>query len=465
MSDLFIFVSHHEPNDRSNAKDVIAALTAASPEVKAKCSGDFNAADRQQDLQMQLIQSDWLVVLATSPQHNYGRVGVEAGFFLAQHKALIKERKKRIICVHNPLWKPEFLLASQKDVEWYALTDVEARSLLLEIYGRPDKEHPDRLGIRPEWVESPAYAARVQDAAAQLVRAVGAVKPEQSASFVQSFTIHINPADDPEWKHGRIPGTCSVTGSNNWELLFGKSPGAGAWTWDSLLDGLQMTELWQPQMAAIMRDAEKSHPNPQLIPILPGNFSDQVPFLFLNRYERMPPADPAGVPPKKFHFVGAVIPPWWEMADARPHMVVFHVICAAQHFRYLIVEQRIKDLDNVIALRKAKQPAWKARFAKLQRDVLEQMLGVITDSFHHGLFANVAAIGSLPIDQAAVERLSTLGMDLWPPIQQRIVAACDGESGTADALKESLSEAAELNKEYLLLAARWYHELLKKHFG
>src|SRR4051794_35204809 len=117
----YIFISHQVPNDDRCADTVLRALTHFSGDVIGGFSAQFMLREARANFYDALGDADWLIMLVSNRDLRYERPAMEAGMFLAKHSKDIPN-PRRVICLHDSRWEPEFMLDQRDKVEMLPAT-------------------------------------------------------------------------------------------------------------------------------------------------------------------------------------------------------------------------------------------------------------------------------------------------------------------------------------------------------
>jgi hypothetical protein len=295
----------------------------------------------------------------------------------------------------------------------------------------------------PPWEVSPAVSEDdLRKNAAEILDAFsGGARIEANFDVATSVTFEFSLTDQAatDLHHGRLPGESSISGTRDWQRLFGKDINTGGWLWENLVKDWPYRDIYEFLIASMIHEAANGH-NPQSTVMRPPN-SNELYRLTLRRYERM-----AGQRKRFFFTLAPLDLPFeipFEAGEKAKEAILYQLLNLSWYFRRRIVDELY---DRVLQVSAMTHPD-RAVVNKLFDEIRYELINVSAQSIFRGIDNPLAlerAFGEDdPEAQALLERLGS-----WRDLRDRIFKSIEkGAKGLPD-IADDMHEMAMQNHEF-----------------
>ena len=225
MADVLrIFISHKMPTDTPLAEAIGKNLALYSGnQVKVTHAGQFRYGEQwRQRIEQELDEADWLILLYTDPDEDWGFCLYECGYF----RHIMENDKgntKRLITfcrrqgqINDALEEFNALVVDEKSVY----------TLLEDIY------------LKDPWkAKANLEHGLLTDTAKKTVSTfMGSERVEKIFDVAPSviFEVVVSDMVKEDLKGGRLSPEMTVSGTKDWWRLFGRDINTGGWQWQEL---------------------------------------------------------------------------------------------------------------------------------------------------------------------------------------------------------------------------------------
>jgi hypothetical protein len=426
--ELRIFISHRMPTDTAMAEKIGSRLALyAGNQVKVTHAGQFRYGEKwREKINEQLDTTDWLIFLFTEQDEDWGFCLFECGYFQARMEKEPENKNLVIFCRQADQISPalEEFNAMEAGVD-------SIFKLLKQIYHFPP------------WEVSPAVSEDdLRKNAAEILDAFsGGARIEANFDVATSVTFEFSLTDQAatDLHHGRLPGESSISGTRDWQRLFGKDINTGGWLWENLVKDWPYRDIYEFLIASMIHEAANGH-NPQSTVMRPPN-SNELYRLTLRRYERM-----AGQRKRFFFTLAPLDLPFeipFEAGEKAKEAILYQLLNLSWYFRRRIVDELY---DRVLQVSAMPRPD-RAVVNKLFDEIRYELINVSAQSIFRGIDNPLAlerAFGEDdPEAQALLERLGS-----WRDLRDRIFKSIEkGAKGLPD-IADDMHEMAMQNHEF-----------------
>ncbi len=427
---LVIFISH-KLQSRDRATEIAGALSAFGRErILVHYSGNYTfGIDWREQIERDLTEASWLILLYEGPQVEYDWCLFETGFFRAQMNA--SQGDRRLICLHNPehtvpnpLTAFTTLPATEKNLE----------DLYRDIYvNEPWKIYPKLFQENRVLVSK--SIERIMSAV------IGTEKP-RLFFCCPSFTFHINVNQLNDLKGGNIPPDAYMTGAGGWETIFGKPANTVSWLWGDVIKGLQTPEPWIYPLAVMMWQAydfkRVAYPSVGVrIKFEEGNADEyRVCRLILERAEKTENEI-------RFTFCAAALVTPYEPAKNPKETNLYHLYNLAWFFRRRLLERELTTLDSALL----NKPRDDAKLLKIIRDISNDFRTLLADAQVRGMEEQSKVIESFdpPLRDEVAKNL----WEVWPPLNAELFSHIEAGLPAANLIADTLHRMEAVNRFFL----------------
>jgi hypothetical protein len=322
------------PSDTALAQQIGQKLALyAGRQVAVTHAGRFRYGDQwRKRVQEELNNAHWLIFLFTDQDEDWGFCLFECGYFRGTMET-DTQNKKRLITFCR---RPEQINDALKEFNALVIEQKTVTELLQDIYSR------DPWRINPEL--DPAVLGNTAN---DIVKAfLGSERVEQNFDVSPSVTLELELDDAIKQglQCGRLPEGMQVTGTKDWQRLFGRDINTGGWVWKQLAEGWPYVEVYEFLLAKMIADALDGRPPKGANLRSPSEDSKDNGLyrLTLRRYERM-----GGGNRYRFHFTAASLNLPFDLPDpggTAEETILFHLINLTWHFRRRIVDRLYERL-------------------------------------------------------------------------------------------------------------------------
>ncbi|MFN0124346.1 MAG: hypothetical protein ACKV2V_27925 [Blastocatellia bacterium] len=334
---LRIFISHKMPTDTPLAQEIGAKLALyAGNQIRVTHAGKFRYGENWRErIQEELEQAHILILLYTDPDEDWGFCLYECGFF---RYSMAADQRKQLITFCR---RGDQISEALKEFNAVVMGEDAIRKLLEDIY------------LRDPWKISPELSPEVLRAtAADIANAfAGAQRVVQNFDLAMSmmFEFRLDEGTRAALGQNRVPAEAEISGTLNWQRLFGKGIDTGAWQWTELAKDWANSHVYEFLLAGMMDDALAAR-------IPRGTFlrvddSHDLYRMTLRRYER-------GLTDKyRFHFTAASMDLPYDL-PAGPEekvreVVLYHLLSLTWYFQRRVTDDLYERLQEVMATPRA----------------------------------------------------------------------------------------------------------------
>jgi len=243
MSDLTIFISHKMPKDSEAARRIGNLIASYSGnKIKIVLAEDFQKGrELTPEITAAIQSADIFLLLYTGEDQDWGYCLLEAGQF---QTALSKDEKRSIVVFHDPSVSKPRALSQYISVP---ISSDQVYDFLEQIYVERDI-YP---GIDTAFLRKTATdICRWFD-----YTHVTAI----NFDLVPNFSIELSRTKQNEdcLELENLPADALFMGTQDWEALFGKDVSTGAWNWKDLSSDWVDRDIYEPELARMLRSASK----------------------------------------------------------------------------------------------------------------------------------------------------------------------------------------------------------------
>jgi len=337
MADVLrMFISHKMPTDTSLAQQIGSRLALyGGNQIRVKHAGQFRYGENWRELiQRELDDAHWLVYLYTDQDEDWGFCLFECGYF---RRTMENDKRKQLITFCRNTGQINDAL---KEFNAVVIGEESITKLFEEIY------------LKDPWKISPDLDPTVlKGTAKEIVTAfTGSERVEAnfdvSTSIVMEFILSNNAKTD--LKQNRVPADAMVSGTKDWQRLFGRDFDTGGWQWRDLVSDWPYSEIYEFLIAKMISDALNAR-IPKGILLRPPD-PDKLYRMTLRRYERI-----AGNK-YRFHFTIPLLDLPFDLAPEHgqkaKETILYHLVNLSWYFRRRVVDQLYNRLLEVLSMSK-----------------------------------------------------------------------------------------------------------------
>ena len=430
-----VFISHkHEDEETAfRIRDVLKGLDdRKSPRMNFFLSEEIlGGEDWYQWVKERLVETNLLLLLFTDSTRSWDWCLYEAGLF----DRLDDEHARRIICLHSRSTEPP------KPLKHLQAFSAEPRRL--RIFLEQLLVQTELLGVTTPlagWLEN--VPEKLDEVAAEISLLIDRV-PVETKFFNKYLFIEV--PDPDSLTPDSLPPDAIVKATEKTFAIFDKQ--AGTWTWKDIEEKARQNEdqRWLDELArAIYATSRGDIPDP--IHAVFHSLRDARMFSpVLYRSDRMA----NGSITFKVLLYEDVS---WQLEDVPgPMRSLATSLLMATRFKYELIEKYGDKISN------GHNAAVIDRYLMEIRQVVMQ---IESEASSRGLLERYNLVESFK----GSERGEVDGMyDTWYEVREKLMKGIDTKD--RDTVHHSLEELAGLNKRYLELASRRYHEAIVEGFG
>jgi hypothetical protein len=353
--ELRIFISHRMPTDTAIAEQIGSRLALyAGNQVKVTHAGQFRYGDKWRDkIKDELDTVDWLIFLYTDQDEDWGFCLFECGYFQARMEKDPENKQLVIFCRQADQISPALREFNAMEAGMDSIL-----KLLKDIYHREP------------WAISPAVSEEdLRKTAAEILGVfTGGARIEANFDVATSVTFEfvLTEQSATALKHGRLPADCTVSGTRDWQRLFGKDINTGGWLWRTLVEDWPHREIYEFLIASMIHDAANGR-NPHSTVVRPPN-SDLLYRLTLRRYERM-----AGQKKRFFFTLTPLDLPFEvspESGQRAKETMLYYLLTLSWYFRRCIVDRLYDRVLQVLAMHSPDTAIVNPLFGEIQFELM-----------------------------------------------------------------------------------------------
>lgn len=432
-----IFISHKMPKD-SDAASTIGDLIAEHSESKIKIllAEQFPAGAQLASQITKAIQSaDIFILLYTGEDQDWGYCLLEAGRFEA---TLGEKPTRQIVVFHDPEVSKPKALGEYISVPVPKAGATQLYEFLHQLY--IEKE------ISPDIKETTLHDKVQKICDAFHKSDVLAINFDLVPNF--SIELQNSPENSDMLDRECIPDQAAVTGSLEWQSLFGKNVAINVWSWADLSKNWVDRRLYEPELARMLRDA-KADTTPQGCFMRPDK-TDDLYRLTLRRYEKINSASRL-----KFYFTAARIDiPIFGIHDTtnQEELTLYNMINITWYTRRKLVDQLYEELLSYVS---SADPD-PVRISQVVTSIQNELRNIEIQS-------DIRRI-SRPSNAAGVAPLSKMMQDEqeWDKLGEKISGHSKTSPIDIKAIAEALYQIAGMNYDYYKISATKYAEIARK---
>ena len=446
---LRIFISHKMPTDTPLAQEIGSKLALyAGNQVKVAHAGTFRYGDAwRQRIQEELDQTHWLILLYTDQDEDWGFCLFECGYFRHIMEG-DESQTKRLITFCR---KPEQINDALKEFNALLVNAKSVTDLLEDIY------------LKAPWnIKSDLERAILMGTANEIANEfIGSERIIANFDVAPSVTIELTASDQVkvDLQHGRMPAESMISGTKDWQRLFGREINTGGWMWRDLTEYWPFVEVYEFLIAKMISDAlEARMPKGTILraPDTDGYDTNGLYRMTLRRYERM------GGSKYRFYFTPSPLDlPIDLPAPGRTaeETVLYNLVSLTWYFRRRVVDQLYERILEVISMNERNRPPVlvKEVYDSLGRELMQVAAQSIIRRLDNILSLKRALGRDDSETQLLLERIETYG-DLQKQIFQ---AMQDGANGL-QSIAHNLHSMAMLNYDLYHSAAAKYASLARE---
>lgn len=437
---LRIFISHKMPEYTRLAEEIGQKLTLfGGDRIKVTHAGMFPAgADFRSQIERELDDTDWLILLKTDRDGDWGFCMFECGYFRAQMR--FKEASRLI-----PICKDaEGIPTALSDFNAVLIGADPIHGLLQNIY------------VDPPWALSEHLQKEALQRTAQEIVAAceNAIRVEQNFDVATSISLEIDLTEPNRalLDDGVVPADAVATGTLDWQGMFGRQARTGAWLWKDLTGEMPYRAVYEWLIATMITEAIDGRSPPGTLIRAANREDPSIYRLTLRRYEAMSNKK------LRFHFTAGRLDLPFDIYFGRQQdaaqAVMFHMVCLTWYFRRRMVEGLYR---RALDLRSSRAPD-PALVASLYRDIRQELKQMQAQSIVRELNGPALIERALGDHGPEVQELFERGARFAELEQGTFEATRDGATGLSRVV-ERLFELAELNYAWYQRVADSYARL------
>jgi len=439
---LEIFISHKMPTDTPVAEEIGSRLSLyAGNEVRVTHAGQFPYGVNWRKLIEDAInKADWFILLCTNQDEDWAFCLFECGLFQARMQA--SPENKRLITFCR---KAEDVSSALEEFNALVMSQEAVVKLLEDIY----VNEPLRL--------APKIGKKDLELAANAIYSAFVESPKVEANFDVAtnlvFELSMTKENELELRRGRIPVDSILKGTKDWQHLFGKDGGTGAWLWKDLSENWPYRETYEFLIARMMYEAFHDR-IPKSAQARPAE-SNEIYRLTLRRYERLVS--------QKYRFLFTLAPltlPFEvprQSTQSQSETLLYHLLTLSWYFRRRVVDQLYERLLQV----KAMPSPDIGIVTTLFDDIKYELMEISAQSFVRGIDNPLSvrlAFGE--DDKEAQEMISSILS--WESLRRQIFASTDKGVAGLSAIARDLYQMSIQNYNFCRKVAQSYSTMAQK---
>ncbi len=439
---LEIFISHKMPTDTPLAEEIGSRLSLyAGNEVRVTHAGQFSyGVNWRKTIEDAINKTDWFILLCTNQDEDWAFCLYECGLFQARMQAATENKRLITFCR-----KAEDVSSALEEFNALVISEEAVVKLLEDIY----INEPLRL--------APKIAKKDIVSAANAIYTAFAESPKVEANFDVAtnlvFEFSMTKENELELKKGCIPADSILQGTKDWQRLFGKDTGTGAWLWKDLSENWPYRQTYEFLIARMMYEAFHDCV-PKSAQARPAE-SNEVYRLTLRRYERLVS--------QKYRFLFTLVPlllPFEvprQSAQNHSETVLYHLLNLSWYFRRRVVDQLYERLLQVKAMGSPDSGIVTALFDDIKYELME----ISAQSFVRGIDNPLSvrlAFGE--DDDEAQEMISSIVS--WESLRRQIFASTDKGVVGLPSIARDLHQMSIQNYNFYRRVAQSYSAMAQK---
>jgi hypothetical protein len=430
---FIIFISHKH-KDRKAAETIKEELSFYGVgRLECFLSEDIPfGKDWNDQIHEALRQADWLFLLYSDATSEWDWCLYETGFFAA--KATVERDRHRLICLHSPEITPPSPLQNWQSVK---IIRDDVVKLLRELFDK----------INPALVAAPDKLAEVAEKIARLVS-----PPPKHRYYTQSLILTLTPQQREEFKmKGEVPQDVKVEANETALRMFSLAlpDDENPWTWGRIKEQLRTSGQlgWPNCLERAMLDAIETRLFSPSMPVFYSAETQKQYLPVLHRFDRMPDAS------SRFCVLFTELPHEDDMRLGGDLGHIAAMLRMARKFRWGVVDTFINRILSISTHRARNEDD----VTKLLHELMSAIERIENEAAMVGFLDeyNVTGVFAAQEDKDSVSR----SFAQWDELRQRLMVAIEAKA--LDDIQNILGIIRVLNKEFMVLAAKRYHELLQ----
>ena len=432
---LRIFISHKMPVDTDLAQQIGSRLALyGGNQIKVTHAGKFRYGENwRARIQQELDQAHWLIYLYTDPDEDWGFCLFECGYF---NRTMESDKRKRLITFCR---SQSQISGALEEFNAAVISEDTVVKLLKDIYSK------DGWNVSPD-----LEASALKATAKEIVTAfTGPERREANFDVATSVTMELVLSDlaKADLKNNRVPSDVTVSGTKDWQRLFGRDLDTGGWQWRDLIADWPYADIYEFLIAKMISEALEAQ-MPEGI-LLREPESHRLNRMTLRRYERI-----AGTK-YRFHFTVAPfrlpfdVP--IEASQKAKQTVLYHLVNLSWYFRQRIVDQLYNRLLEVLSMSDPDRATVKALYDAIGSELMQISAQAVIRGLDNFRVLERALDPSDPETPALLIRLKT-----WRELRERIFAAmAEGVTGLPSVARDLYTMAIQNYDVYRKVALNY----------
>jgi hypothetical protein len=432
---LRIFISHKMPTDSDLAQQIGSRLALyGGNQIKVTHAGKFRYGENWRSrIQQELDQAHWLIYLYTDPDEDWGFCLFECGYF---NRTMESDKRKRLITFCR---SQSQINGALEEFNAAVISEDTVVKLLKDIYSK------DGWNVSPD-----LEASALKATAKEIVTAFsGSERREANFDVATSVTMELVLSDlaKADLKNNRVPSDVTVSGTKDWQRLFGRDLDTGGWQWRDLITDWPYADIYEFLIAKMISEALEAQ-MPEGI-LLREPESHKLNRMTLRRYERI-----AGTK-YRFHFTVAPfrlpfdVP--IEAGQKAKQTVLYHLVNLSWYFRQRIVDQLYNRLLEVLSMSDPDRATVKALYDAIGSELMQISAQAVIRGLDNFRVLERALDPSDPETPALLNRLKT-----WRELRERIFAAmAEGVTGLPSVARDLYTMAVQNYDVYRKVALNY----------
>jgi hypothetical protein len=432
---LRIFISHKMPTDTALAQQIGARLALyGGNQIKVTHAGKFRYGENwRARIQQELDQAHWLIYLYTDQDEDWGFCLFECGYF---RRTMENDDRKRLITFCR---NQKQINGALEEFNAAVISEDTVAKLLDEIY------------LQDGWKISPDVDPTALNATAKEIVTVftGSERVEANFDVATSVTMELILSDiaKADLKHNRMPSDVTVTGTKDWQRLFGRDLDTGGWQWRDLITDWPYADIYEFLIAKMISEALEAQMPEGVLLRAPG--AHKLNKMTLRRYERI------AATKYRFHFTIAPFDlPFdlpLEAGQKAKQTVLYHLVNLSWYFRQRIVDQLYNRLLEVLSMCSPDQATVKELYESIGRELMQISAQSVIRGLDNFRLLEQALDPNDPETPALLKRLKT-----WRDLRERIfVAMAEGVQGLPSVARDLYTMAMQNYDVYRKVAVNY----------
>lgn len=435
---LRIFISHKMPADSSLAQEVSQKLGLfGADRIKVVHAGQFPSGDTwRSSIERELDEAHWLILLHTDRDSDWNFCMFECGYFRARMKSVPSAR----------------LIPMCQDIKY--VSDAISEFNAVQVDGASVCKLLEDIYREEPWKLSPKLSTgQLQETAEDIVELYeGSQRVEENFEVVTNVTLELGLSDENKavLARQRIPPDTSVTGSANWQQLFGRLPNSSGWLWPALIEKWPFSDIYEYLIASMINDAlESSQPKGTL---LRSPDQHELFRLTLQRYEVLKNKK------YRFYFIAAPLDLPFDLPLGPRHetieTVLYHLVNLTWYFRRRVVDQLYNRVTEVMSML-VPEPKIVER---LYKDLGQELKQIRAQSIIRGIDNSLVLQRALGPENPEAQALVSRGAE-YDDLERKIFEAFPRGPEGLRQVTENLYGMAKMNYDWYKKVSTGYSQL------